>query len=195
MMNTLFESWAIWFTVPALLGTGFLLLQLLLGQLGGDLDADVDLDIDFDADFAADNPGAEFKLLSLQTLAAFALGFGWMGLAAYRFIDVGFTGAVFIGIGSGFAVAWFLVLLSKSVMKLQSSGNIYLSDLHGRTGEVYIQIPPANDGHGRVKLAIKNSTYEYNAIQDSAVAIPSRTRVRVTGTNQATNTVTVEPVI
>ena len=56
MMNTLFGDLAPWFSAPALLGTGFLLIQLVLGELGGDGALDVDLDVDLNGD----HPGAEF---------------------------------------------------------------------------------------------------------------------------------------
>ena len=43
-MDFFFSDGAVWFSVPAILGTVVLVAQLLLGQLGGDLDVDLDLD-------------------------------------------------------------------------------------------------------------------------------------------------------
>jgi hypothetical protein len=58
MMDTLFAAYAAWFTAPALLGTGFLLIQMILGELGGDGALDLDLDVDINAE----HPGAEFTV-------------------------------------------------------------------------------------------------------------------------------------
>ena len=192
MMDMLFGPTALWFTIPALLGSGFLLLQIMLGELGGDADSALELDADFDADLAADDPGGEFKVLSLQSISAFALGFGWVGLAAHRALDLGFTGSVMIGVLAGVIVAWCFVLLSRSILRLQSSGNVTLRDVEGEMGDVYITIPPAGEGAGRIKIAMHNSHYEYNAVQTGPDPIPTHTRVRITRGNQSTNTVTVE---
>lgn len=192
-MDLLFGTSALWFTIPALIGTGFLLLQIMLGELGADGDSALELDADFDADLAADDPGGEFKVLSLQSISAFALGFGWVGLAAHRALDLGFTGSVMIGVLAGVIVAWCFVMLSRSILRLQSSGNVTLRDVEGELGDVYITIPPAGEGNGRVKIAMHNSHYEYNAVQNGADPIPTHTRVRITRGNASTNTVTVEP--
>lgn len=193
MMDLLFGTSALWFTIPALVGTGFLLLQIMLGELGADGDSALELDADFDADLASDDPAGEFKVLSLQSISAFALGFGWVGLAAHRALDLGFTGSVMIGVLAGVIVAWCFVMLSRSILRLQSSGNVTLRDVEGELGDVYITVPPAGEGNGRVKIAMHNSHYEYNAVQNGTDPIPSHTRVRITRGNVSTNTVTVEP--
>ena len=194
MMDLLFSPYALWFTIPALVGSGFLLMQIMLGELGGDADSPLELDADFDADLAADDPGGEFRVLSLQSVSAFGIGFGWVGLAAYQALDIGFTGAVMIGMLAGVAVAWSFVMLSRSILKLQSSGNVTLRDIEGKQGDVYITVPPAGDGNGRIKVAVHNSHYEYNAVQEGDEPIATHTRVRIIRGNQSTNTVTVEAV-
>lgn len=170
-----------WFSVPAILGTAYFLVSLALEGMGGD--ADVDLD--------ADSTGSEFRVLSLQTLSAFAMGSGWMGLAALRLLDLSVSGAVIVAVMSGVGVAWLLVWVLRSLMRLASSGNVRLGDTVGQSGLICVAVPPAGHGSGRVRLVINKRQREYNAVQDGPEAIASRTPVRVLRIDEASNTVTV----
>lgn len=192
MMDMLFGDNAVWFTAPALLGTGFLLIQLVLGELGGDGALDVDLDVDIDGD----HPGAEFGWLSVQSVSAFFLGYGWIGFAAYRFLDLGFTGSAVVGVAAGFGVAWMMIWLLRTFLKLQNNTNVYIQQARGMVGEVYVTVPPSGSGRGEVVLVINNSRHSYSAIQDGENAsepIVTHTRVRVRDVDTASNILIVEP--
>lgn len=190
MMHTLFGDLAPWFSAPALLGTTFLLIQLVLGELGGDGALDIDLDLDVDMD--ADHPGAEFGVLSIQSLSAFFMGFGWMGLAAYRFLDVGFTGAAIIAVISGVGVAWLMIWLLRSFLKLQNNTNVSINQAVGLIGEVYATVPPAGQGRGEIILVINQAQHNYFAIQESEEPLATHTRVRVIRADRASNIIVVE---
>lgn len=189
MMDILFGDLATWFTAPALLGTGFLLIQLVLGELGGDGALDVDLDMDLDAD----HPGAEFGLLSVQSISAFFMGYGWIGLAAYRFLDIGFTGAGLVAVAAGAGVAWLMIYLLRTFLKLQNNTNVTIRQTVGLVGEVYATVPPAEKGKGEIILVINNSQHNFFAIQEGDEPINTHTRVRVIRTVEASNLIIVEP--
>jgi hypothetical protein len=194
MMDMLFGGYAPWFTAPALLGTGFLLIQLILGEIGGD--GALDLDLDIDTNLEADHPGAEFGLLSVQSLSAFFMGYGWIGFAAYRFLDLGFTGAAFIGVAAGCGVAWLMIWLLRSMLKLQNNTNVHIGMARGMVGEVYVTVPPQGTGRGEVVLVINESRHSYFAIQDGEAAnepIVTHTRVKVRDVDSASNILIVEP--
>jgi len=191
MMHMLFGDLAPWFTAPALLGTGFLLIQLVLGELGGDGAIDLDLDLDMDLD--ADHPGAEFGLLSVQSISAFFIGYGWIGLGAYRFLDLGFTGAAVIAVCAGVGVAWLMVYLLRAFLKLQNNTNVSIHQAVGLVGEVYASIPPAGQGKGEIILVINQSQHNYFAIQEHDELIETHTRVRVLRADTASNLIVVEP--
>jgi hypothetical protein len=193
MMDFLFADYAPWFTAPALVGSGFLLIQLVLGELGGDGALDVDLDMDLDH---ADHPGAEFGWLSIQSVSAFFLGYGWIGFAAYRFLNVGFSGAAVIGVGAGVGVAWLMVWLLRSFLKLQNNTNVSIAQARGMVGEVYVTVPVPGTGRGEVVLVINNSTHTYFAIQEGdedTTPITTHTRVKVRDVDLAGNMLIVEP--
>ncbi len=192
MLDILFADQAPWFAVPALLGSGVLVLQLIMGEIGGDGALDLDLDLDIDTN--ADHPGAEFGILSIQSISAFFLGYGWVGLAAYRFLDVGFTGAAIIAIIAGIGVAWLMVWLLRTFLKLQNNTNVSIHQAVGLEGEVYATVPPSGTGRGEIILVINQSQHNYFATQDGVDPIPTRTRVRVTNADSASNTIVVEPV-
>lgn len=194
MMDMLFGDLAPWFTAPALLGTGFLLIQLLLGEIGGDTDLDVD--VHADATGHADHPGHEFGILSIQSLSAFFMGYGWIGLGAYRFLGMEFTGAAFIAVAAGAGVAWLMITLLRSMLRLQNNTNVSITQASGLVGEVYVTVPPAGNGRGEVVLVINNARHTYFAIQEGQggdAPIVTHTRVRVVRADTTSNIVIVEP--
>ena len=83
MMTFFFTGPAVWFGIPAVIGSALFLVRVVLMLVGG---AGLDLDFDTDHDGVVEHADSSeaFKVLSIQTLAAFAMGFGWGGLAAYR---------------------------------------------------------------------------------------------------------------
>src|SRR5689334_25043112 len=91
-LDALLTGPALWFGVPALIGTALFLLRTVMilagGHHGGDFHSGADFhgaghsaDHSVDHDHDKQSAGA-FKALSLQTITAFAMGFGWAGLAA-----------------------------------------------------------------------------------------------------------------
>jgi membrane protein implicated in regulation of membrane protease activity len=190
MMDILFGDLAPWFTAPAMLGTGVLFIQLLMGELGGD--GALDLDLDLDIDGHTDHPGMEFGILSLQSISAFFLGYGWVGLAAYRFLNVGFTGAAVIAVLAGIGVAWLMVWLLRTFLKLQNNTNVSIHQTVGLEGEVYATVPPEGTGRGEIILVINQSQHNYFATQEGSEPIQNRSRVRVLRADAASNTIVVE---
>lgn len=188
LIGGLTNDGALWFSAPALAGTLYFVISLVLGGVGGD----VDVDLDGEVDITAGDVGGDARFLSLQTISAFALGAGWMGLAAYRLTDLSFSGAVVVALITGLGIAWLLVTLLKGLYKLQSSGNVSIASAVGLTGEVYIAVPPADGGRGRVKLVVDGRRRVFDATQAGREPIASKTMVRVSGVDATTNTISVE---
>lgn len=192
-MDMLFGGLAPWFVFPALIGTGYLLIQMLLGQIGGDFDMDVDVELDTDLEIGGESESAhEVTLISIQSVSAFLLGYGWMGFAAFRFLELGFFGAVVIGIGSGFGVAYLMVRLLRALMKIQSDANVSLSSAVGKVGSVYARVPERGSGRGEVVLVINGSEHRFRAVQDGDEGIERHSSVRVVRANRDDNTIVVE---
>ncbi|MFI4870480.1 MAG: hypothetical protein ACIARQ_01595 [Phycisphaerales bacterium JB061] len=195
MLDNLFENGGVWFTIPAIIGTVYFLFQIFLGGLGGDLDLGIDADLDFDSGLGGgDAPGVEVGVLSLQTLSAFFMASGWSGFAALRLLGMDMTGAVLVAVVAGVAFSWMLVWLMRKMLLLQNSGNVRIGQTVGLAGDVYIQVPPAGQGTGRVKLVLGTRQREFNAVQSGAEPIATNTRIRVVQADPTTNTLTVETV-
>lgn len=181
------------FTAAAIFGTVFFLLRLGLmfmgvgdhgGEAGGVTDAGFDLgDLDVDPSLDAHHTDSThaFKMLSIQSIATFIMGFGWGAIGAYRGSEIGVGGSLAIGTIAGVAMVWLLAWLLKGVYDLQSSGNFPVRALVGRPGEVYLTVPaahPANPGYGKVHVTFDNRRRIFNAVSQDG-AIPTGSRVRV----------------
>lgn len=194
-MDLLFGQAAGWFAAPAILGTAFFLIRLVLMSTGlghgHDFDAhDVALS-DHSVDHHTDSSQA-FKALSLQSIATFMMGFGWAGLGAYRGGGMTTVESIFVGILGGLAMVWILAVLLRNMYKLHASGNIPINAALDHVGDVYVTIPAQGHGRGQVRVTINNRQRIYNATGTTPAELPPSTRVRVVQVNDD-NTLTVAP--
>ncbi len=190
-MNDLFlGGGAAWFTVPALIGTVFFVLRTVLMLVGGDAGGDVDVDVgvDVDGDLSHADPGHAFQVLSIQTIAAFLMGFGWGGLGGLKGTGWSLTASFTFGLAAGAGMVWLLAKLLRSVYRLEASGNVRIDQTLDLEGSVYIAIP-GDGGRGRVRLIVDDRERFFNAVSEDEV-LEARTRVRVVRVNDD-NSVTV----
>ncbi|HPO92839.1 MAG TPA: hypothetical protein PL072_05135 [Phycisphaerales bacterium] len=174
MLDVFFDGPAAWFGFPALLGTLVFLLRLVLMMVGG-------AHLDFGDDSSAGgfeahgDPSDGFKIFSIQAAAAFAMGFGWAGLAAYRGSGFSLHGSIVAGVAGGVGMTWMLALLLKAVYSLQSSGNIEATRCVGQQGRVEVLVPGSAKGHGRVTLVLDGRQRSFHAAtqgEDLATGTP-----------------------
>ena len=185
MLWGLFEQEALFFTIPALLGTFVFVLKLglmTLAGFGGDFDTDVDADVDVNLGEDAGDSTDAFTLLSLQSIAAFLMGFGWGGLAGHLGLDWSLPMSLLLGAGFGALLVWLLGLLMKAVYDLQSSGHVRVEDAVGSEGVVYANVPAKGVGRGQVRVVVNERARIYNAISDGEPIATSAT-IRVVQVN------------
>jgi len=187
MMELFFGDNAGWFAVAAIIGTGFFIIRMVLMFVGHHA-----LDIDIHTGDVHTDPADAFKALSIQSIAAFLMGFGWAALGAYRGSDVNWGISAGIGVVGGIAMVWFLALLLKAVYDLQTSGNIDLKSAVGHEADVYLTVPSRGSGRGQIRVVLQQRQRIINAVSDGD-AIPTSARVRVIAANED-NTLTVIPV-
>lgn len=208
MTDLLFGNDASWFSIPAIIGTGYILIRITLMSIGlgegGDVDGDISGDLGLDAGgdagldaIEADHHGDvdfsdsdyAFRLLSIQTIGTFIMGFGWGGLAAYKGIPLDVAPSIVIGTLVGAAFVWLLTSLLRFANGLQSSGTVSIRHAIGREGDVYVNIPANNSGSGQVRMTLNDRQRIWNAVT-AGEAIATGTRVRVAKVN-SDNTLTV----
>lgn len=201
MLELILGPVAIWFGVPALVGTAFFTLRMAMMLIGGETDADAGMDVDMDVDVGdvdsvsdtGGDPGDSthaFKVLSIQAIASFLMGFGWGGLGALQGGAWPLPVAIAFAIACGGGMVWLLGKLLRLVYGFQSSGNVQMYHALESEGTVYAQIPGSTEGSGRVRVVIGDRERYYKAITDGE-ALPRDTKVRVVGINDDDNSVTV----
>lgn len=184
MPAALVNDGALWFTIPACIGTIFFLVQMVLMLIGGG-----ELGIDGDLDHG--DPTDTFKILSIQSIAAFLMGSGWGGIAGLRAFDWSWSSSLIFGMVCGAGMVWLLAIVLKAVHDLQSSGNVRMEHAAGAEGTVYASIPGSGAGRGQVQVVVDGRQRTYAAISEGE-PIPSHTRIRVVRVNED-RTLTVTP--
>lgn len=158
------------FQACAIVGGTLIVCQFLLTLfgMGGDHDADHGGDAGHDV-HGHDHGGADhgsswlFGMLTVRTLSAAAAFFGLTGLAARQagLEDLPTIGlAVAAGLGAFFVVGWIMRLLHK----LNADGTVRIDRAVGCRGAVYISIPAARAGLGKVHVNVVNRTLELQAL-------------------------------
>ncbi|HKK92825.1 MAG TPA: hypothetical protein VJ925_05300 [Longimicrobiales bacterium] len=195
MSDLLFGPTATWFTIPAIVGTAFFLGRMVLMAIGGaDADAGGFDGLDgadvFDGDAGLDDSGDAFEILSLQAIAAFMMGFGWGGLAAWRGSGLPLSISLVVAVVIGIAMVWILAKVLRFVMSLQSSGTLPLYHALEATGTVYAEVPAEGSGTGEVRVVIGNRE-RYLFATTKGEALPRDTAVRVVAIDADANRVEV----
>ncbi len=149
-------------------------IQFILSLIGFDFEGDVDFEVG-DAE-----PGmldSDFTVLSVRSFIAFFTFFGWAGVLVLK--GGGSTIMAFIagglsGLAAMFVVGYIMYLFST----LQETGNADLSEAIFNTGEVYLSIPAAKTGAGKIHIKINGSLKELDAVTEGG-AIATGAKVRV----------------
>ena len=163
------------FAYIAIPATAVLLIQTILVLLGiGDGDADADGDVETGDD--------GLMLFSVRGIVAMLCVGGWSGIAL---IETGMSSvlAITLAIICGIAAMLGISLIMKLLMKLQSNGNIELSGAIGKTGQVYLTIPPAMKGTGKVNIVLQDVYSECSAMTSDEKQIKTGELIRVVATD------------
>lgn len=123
------------------------------------------------------------KLLSFKTLVAFVTFFGLGGLASAGG-GLGNMPSLLIAVAAGALALYSVAYLMGVMARLQSKGNIDLRQAVGETGRVYLRVPGARGGLGKVTVALQGRKVECKAVT-SGPDIPTGADVRVVGVNAA----------
>ncbi len=139
-----------------LLGGGIALLQLGASLLGLDQDG-------LDSELHGTQLSEGLQFLSVRTMSAGVAFFGLGGIAGMR---VGLPGvlAAAIGIVSGAAAATGVSFIMRAMRRLESDRTLRLEDAIGQTGDVYLSIPAARGGLGKVHITAKQRFTEIDAM-------------------------------
>ena len=136
------------------------IIQTIMTFVGlGDADG---FDADFDGDTHFEGP---FQLFSIRNLVNFFLGFGWGGICFYN----SFASKVWVSVfalltGIVFVALFFFVI--KQFLKLGKDNTFKISDTLEKTAEVYLAIPEAKTGKGKIQISVKGAFHEIDAMTE-----------------------------
>lgn len=149
---------------------------------GVDFDGGTDLS-GIDGDVSGHDVGnpadaGAMHLFTFQGIITFLCVFAWTAILTYMGANnillsllVGFV----LGAGAMFGVAKII----QASAKLAQNGNINAKNYLGELGTVYLVIPAAEKGRGKVNISLGERYVEFDAITEDADDIPSGTSVRV----------------
>ena len=186
--------------IPATL---VLLIQTILMLIGvGDGDADFDapdgeIDLDFDGDATPDGFDGDIDdlagldslhIFTVRGIIAFFVIFGWVGVVMES-ANIPLVVTLIVASICGFATMLLIAYLFKLVLRLRSDGTADNRNALGTAGKVYLTIPPARSGEGKINLMLQGAYVERNAVTDETESIPTGCEIIVVGTSGQTSLV------
>jgi hypothetical protein len=150
------------------LGAIVLVVQIALDLFGGG----------HSHDMGGDGPGDGLDLLSVRSLSAAGVLFGAVGLWL-RALGLPLLLTMPLALLAGAGAALLSAVLTRQMLRLESSGSLRLENAVGQPGTVYLTIPPRRQGFGRVQFALQGRTVELRAVADESSAIPTGAAVIV----------------
>ena len=183
------------FVIIAAPSTLILIIQTVMLIFGGGMDApDSGLDSDVSgfgdapetggADFGGGGPDIQasdaegLRLFSMRSILTFLTVFGWSGAVLLGMGVPSVPAAAVSGL-LGAAALYGMARMLKGLMKLQESGNANYRGALGKTARVYLTIPPAGQGQGKINLVLGEALGEFWAITEEDEPIPTGAAVRV----------------
>lgn len=178
------DAFARVYALIAIPSTLILVVQTVLLFLGvGDGDDGIDLTGDGQIDTPGDGGSDGLVLFSVRGIMVMLCVGGWSGLALYA------SGAaqwltILLSLLCGLAALFMIACLMRAAMKLQSSGNISLAAAIGKTGRVYIPIPPRTQGSGKITLTLQERFIEADAVTTADRRLATGEAVRIVSTDE-----------
>jgi anti-sigma factor RsiW len=115
--------------------------------------------------------------LTLRTLVAGLTFFGLAGGAASA-SELPPAASFVLALGAGASAFYGVAWLMRALQRLRAEGTARIEGAVGLTGTVYLTIPGARAGAGKVHLNMQNRTVEYQAVT-AAGSLPTGTRITV----------------
>ena len=133
-----------------------------------------------DGEFQHSDSSWLFGVLSFRTLVAAGAFFGVAGRAA---LSSGFSQPTSLLIATvvGVCAMYGMYGLMRLIASFTSSGNERIRNAVGREARVYIRIPAARNGRGKVQLTMQNRIVEYQAVTEDDEPLKTGETVRVVG--------------
>ena len=182
-MQEIFQKYPVYFSM-AVIGTSLYVIKLVLFLMAGDGDGD------FDAaeTEVTDVGGATFSLISIQSILAFFMGTGWVGLACLD--EFGYTHGKTLLIASAFGFTMLLLssFLTFKIKGLNHSPKLDYQKAIGVKGRAYTNIPESGNGVGQVEITFSGKMQILQAVSHDGL-IKSFTPIEVISVDNSGNAI------
>jgi len=166
------------FAAFAFMGTLFFFLRLAWMFVGGIDDGGHAHEAGAGHTTDADGSEAAFTLISVNTITAFFMMSGWIGLACSRQFALGVFPSVSLGFAAGALSMALTAYFFAAALKLASPGERFeIQQAIGLTANVYQTIPAG--GKGKIQVVIRGVGRELEAISENQEEIASFQNVKV----------------
>lgn len=155
--------------LATLFSFGSLALAFFSDIGGGDADADT---------AGGESVDGDAGVFSLRAAVGFLLGLGWGGYVATQ-CGFGTGASILIGILLGLLLFFIVAGIMRLIYSLKSDGSLNYASLVGRTGTVYITLPPHGEPGGQVQVSHPNQLITMPAVQMGDTPLPAQTRIIV----------------
>ena len=155
----------------AVFSTVFYVLKLLVVMLVG---GDIEVDADFDSITEVET---SFTFLSVQSVLAFLMGFGWCGISAMIQFKLPWVITMFIAFIAGMLCMFVSAYLMFSIKKLNKKVIIELKELEGKEGKAYTTFEPKSGGQIEINLNNKLTILNAESLSDEKIEAFSQIKV------------------
>ena len=151
----------------------FFTLQTIATFIGlGNSETDADSD-------GGDGGDMPFELFTLRNLVNFLLGFSWTGISFYeKFENKTLLIVIAVLVGLAFVAVFFVLI--KQILKLSEDNSFKLENTLNKTADVYLTIPEAKSGKGKIQISVNGAFHELEAMTTNTEKIPFGAVVKVT---------------
>jgi hypothetical protein len=149
----------------------FFLLQTIMtfiGLSGGETDIDSD----------SGDTDLPFEIFTLRNLINFLLGFSWTGISLYDSIANKLI-LILISVAVGILFIGIFFILIKQILKLGEDNSFKFENTINQTATVYLTIPEAKSGVGKVQVSVNGSYHELQAMTEASEKITTGSVVKI----------------
>ena len=148
----------------------FVLKMIMFSVFGGDTEVSSDFTGSMETE-------TSFDFLSIQSILAFLMGTGWMGVAALTQFKLGLFGSILAGVGFGFMMMFFSAWLMLCIKRLNHKVTRDYYKSIGVIGQAYTGFSPHSKGQIQIDFDGKLSVEE--AFNDNDYEIKSFSKIKV----------------
>jgi len=162
--------WKVYYYIALFATVVFILKLVIFTFVGGDSEVSSDFNAETDSDVS-------FNFISVQSVLAFLMGFGWMGYAGLKQFGMSQIANLLSAFGVGLALLFISAFLMFLTKKLEKNVKKDKSTAMGKVGKAYTSFAPG--ASGQIEIEVNGQLSIVNALNNTDVQINSFDAVKV----------------